>query len=248
MNASGDAAEQVVRMTLDGVQVAAKITGKGAEHLAQLLILALKDTNKRTKGRASLSTMLKSQKPIKVFEIEDKDLRKFCQEAKKYGVMYHILKDHDDRNNRCDIMVRAEDASKVNRIFERFNLGANNQATIKQSLEKAQGPFEVSPESDVGDIERFVKELMKNSDKTARVNPDNPFAVRTEKSRQSEVISANSTNTVLKTSNTTDRPSVRMQLAEIKQEQDKQIQMKNKGQITQNKSKSKKKRSKSNVR
>ena len=138
MNASGDAAEQVVRMTLDGVLVAAKITGKGAEHLAQLLILALKDTNKRTKGRASLSTMLKSQKPIKVFEIEDKDLRKFCQEAKKYGVMYHILKDHDDRNNRCDIMVRAEDASKVNRIFERFNLGANNQATIKQSLEKAQ--------------------------------------------------------------------------------------------------------------
>lgn len=34
---SGEAAEQVVRMTLNGVEVAAKISGKAAERLAVLL-------------------------------------------------------------------------------------------------------------------------------------------------------------------------------------------------------------------
>ena len=34
MNPAGDAAEQIVRMSLNGVEVAAKITDAGAKHLA----------------------------------------------------------------------------------------------------------------------------------------------------------------------------------------------------------------------
>lgn len=137
MNASGDAAEQIVRMSLQGVEVAGKMSMDGAERLIKLVFASLKDT-KRTKGRASLATMLKSKKPIKVFEIKDAELKKFCQEAKKYGVMYHVLKDRDKNDGKCDIMVRAEDAPKVNRIFQRFNLGANNKATIRANIEKSR--------------------------------------------------------------------------------------------------------------
>ena len=43
---SGEAAEQVVRMTLNGVEVAAKISGKAAERLAVLLYAVLKDQKK----------------------------------------------------------------------------------------------------------------------------------------------------------------------------------------------------------
>lgn len=43
---SGEAAEQVVRMTLNGVEVAAKISGKAAERLAVLLYAVLKDQEK----------------------------------------------------------------------------------------------------------------------------------------------------------------------------------------------------------
>ena len=137
MNASGDAAEQMVRMSLQGVEVAGKLSMDGAERLVKLILSALKDT-KRTKGRASLNTMLKSRQPIKVFEIKDKELKKFCQEAKKYGVMYHVLKDRDKNDGKCDIMVRADDSSKVNRIFQRFNLGVNNKTTIRADIEKSK--------------------------------------------------------------------------------------------------------------
>ena len=40
MNTAGDAAEQVVRMSLNGVEVAAKITGAGAKELAMMICTA----------------------------------------------------------------------------------------------------------------------------------------------------------------------------------------------------------------
>ena len=43
MNASAEAADQIVRMSLNGVEVAAKITGKGAEKLTKLIIYIMQN-------------------------------------------------------------------------------------------------------------------------------------------------------------------------------------------------------------
>ena len=91
MSYSGDAAEQVVRMTLEGAEVAAKITGAGAKELAVLLYAILRD-QKKTKGKTRLANMLRSGKELKVFAVKDTDLQRFCQEAKKYGVLYCVEK------------------------------------------------------------------------------------------------------------------------------------------------------------
>ena len=48
---SGEAAEQVVRMSLEGVEVAAKISGEGVKDLALILAAVLKEEHK-TKGKA----------------------------------------------------------------------------------------------------------------------------------------------------------------------------------------------------
>ena len=90
MNYSGDAAEQVVRMSLNGVEVAAKISGKAAERLAVLLYAVLRD-QKKTRGKTRLTNMLRSGKELKVFAVKDSELQKFCEEAKKYGVLYLSL-------------------------------------------------------------------------------------------------------------------------------------------------------------
>ena len=50
MNTAGDAAEQIVKMSLNGVEVAAKITGAGAKELAMMIYAILKD-QKKTKGK-----------------------------------------------------------------------------------------------------------------------------------------------------------------------------------------------------
>ena len=86
MNTGGDAAEQIVRMSLEGFEVAAKLTGAGAKNIAVLLYSILKEEQK-TKGKARLTSMLRSGKELKVFTIKNEDLKRFTQEAKKYGVV-----------------------------------------------------------------------------------------------------------------------------------------------------------------
>ena len=137
MSYSGDAAEQVVRMSLEGSEVAIKLAGAGAKQLAILLYAILRE-QKKTKGKTRLTNMLRSGKELKVFAVKDSDLQLFCREAKKYGVLYCVLKDRDATDGLTDIMVRAEDASKINRIFERFNLATVDMAEVRREIEQSR--------------------------------------------------------------------------------------------------------------
>ena len=137
MSYSGDAAEQVVRLSLETGEVAVKLAGEGAKQLAILLYAILRE-QKKTKGKTRLTNMLRSGKELKVFAVKDSDLQLFCREAKKYGVLYCVLKDRDATDGLTDIMVRAEDASKINRIFERFNLATVDMAEIKSEIERSR--------------------------------------------------------------------------------------------------------------
>ena len=137
MNPGGDAAEQVVRLSLEGVEVAARITGNGAKNIGLLLYATLKQEQK-TKGKARLTSMLKSGKELKVFTIRQEDLKKFSQEAKRYGVLYCVLKDRNNPDPKAavDVIARAEDASKISRITERFDLATVDQGTVVGSIQR----------------------------------------------------------------------------------------------------------------
>lgn len=137
MSYSGDAAEQVVRMSLETGEVAVRLAGSGAKQLAVLLYAILREQQK-TKGKTRLTNMLRSGKELKVFAVKDTDLQLFCREAKKYGVLYCVLKDRDATDGITDIMVRAEDASKINRIFERFDLATVDMAEIRSEIERSR--------------------------------------------------------------------------------------------------------------
>lgn len=145
MNTSGEAAEQIVRMSLEGFEVAAKITGAGAKNIAVLLYSILKE-EKKTKGKARLTNMLRSGKELKVFTVKNGDLKKFTQEAKKYGVLYCVLADrgNKDPNAEVDVIARAEDASKISRIAERFKLASETTASIVTETEKTKDEKQVS--------------------------------------------------------------------------------------------------------
>ena len=84
MTSSGDAAEQVVRMSLEGTEVALRLTGSAAKNIAVALYAVAKDAGKiQTKGQQKLNAMLKSGKELKVFTIGEKDLARFAEESKR---------------------------------------------------------------------------------------------------------------------------------------------------------------------
>ena len=120
MNTSGEAADQVVRMSLEVGEAALKISGTGAQQLAVILYAILKE-QKKTKGRARLETLVRSGKPLTVFSVKESDMKQFVQEAKRYGILYCAVRDpRGSRDGMVDIMVKEEDAPRINRIVERF--------------------------------------------------------------------------------------------------------------------------------
>ena len=97
MSVSGDSAEQVVRLSLEGFEVIAKLTGSGAKNIAALLYTIMKD-QKQTKGKTRINNMLKSGKSLKIFSVKQEDLKTFTQEAKRYGILYTALVDRKHKN------------------------------------------------------------------------------------------------------------------------------------------------------
>lgn len=124
-------------MSLEGSEVAIKLAGAGAKQLAILLYAILRE-QKKTKGKTRLTNMLRSGKELKVYAVKDSDLQLFCREAKKYGILYCVLKDKDATDGLTDIMARAEDASKINRIIERFGLATVDMAEIRSEIERSR--------------------------------------------------------------------------------------------------------------
>ena len=205
MTNTGDAAEQVVRFSLEGTEVALKLTGSAAKNIAAALYSVLKNRDKtKIKGRQRLTSMLKSGRELKVFTVPEKHLKQFAAEAKRYGVVYCALREKgQSADGMVDILVRAEDASKINRIVERFHLAAVDTVSIKQEIEKSKAAPDAKHE------EKLLDELLGAS--------ENPPPGRTEKSPPSAPIS----ETPEKTAGSTDSPkkSVREELRQIKQEQ-----------------------------
>ena len=170
MDNGGQTADQVVRMTLQGIEVAAKVSMKVGEETSKTLaatLYAILTDKKKVKGKTRLNSLLRSGKELKVYALRNEDLKTFCKEAKRYGVLYCVLKEKGSSDGICDIMVRAEDASKISRIVDKFELATVDSKQIQYSL-NVDEPIMTMKEHD-----DLVKSLMDST--------SNPSLARLEK-------------------------------------------------------------------
>lgn len=249
MNTSGDAAESIIRMSLQGIEVAARISGSGAKNVAVLLCAILKEQEK-VKGKTKLVNMLKSGKELKVFSVKYDDLKKFTEEAKRYGVLFSALIDKKQKNvdGMVDIMVKAEDAGKINRIVERFNLATIDTASIKSDIQKSKESKDKGIEIKSVE-EKLVDDILSKPVSKEENEISNPQVAKTEKSPLSEPSLENKRK--LEEGAKLEKPSVRERIKEIKKERmekpeldksSKEKEKKSKNKTTKHKHKKKKER------
>lgn len=146
MNTSGEAAEQVMRMSLEGAEILIKLTGSGAKNAAVLLYSIYKEQNK-TRGKERLTNMLRSGKPLKVYTFKRDNLEKFKEVAKEYGILYTVLKEKEDKDGVFDVLVRADDDSKLARVIERFKFSGVDTAEVRTSMQQEKAEKEEAKES-----------------------------------------------------------------------------------------------------
>lgn len=240
MNTSGEAADQVVRMSLEVGEAALKISGTGAKHLAVMLYAVLKE-KKKTKGRVRLETLVKSGRPLTVFSVKESDLKQFVQEAKRYGVLYCAVRNpRGSSDGLVDVIVKEEDAPRINRIVDRFQFASVTEAAkIKTEIErtraekvkagksekqekKPEKQGQAEPEKDYprkSKEDQLMDELFGEPVKKEG-KEQNPSLAKTTKSRLSEPTSKKQEKTVegtskLFTPEKPEKPSVRKELWEI---------------------------------
>ncbi len=120
MNYGGDAADQIVRYSLEGIDYSLRLSGTLAKNLAVFFAAVLKD-QKKTYGKTRMVRMLKENRPLKFFTVPSDRLKEFAREGKKRGLLYVVIRDKQNPS-QCEIMVFADDAAKVNRVMDRMNL------------------------------------------------------------------------------------------------------------------------------
>ena len=221
MNPGGETADQMVKMSLEGIEVAARLAtqiGASASKSFAAALYAIIQDNKKIRGKTRMNALLKSGKELKVMAIRSEDLKTFAKEAKKYGVLYTVLRDKKNKDSICDVMVRAEDAGKISRIIDKFELATIDPKAIRDSIlaqQKVNQNNEVKPlteEQRSKILDTLRKEL--DSPKQARKEQrsDNPFEHNSNKTDG---------NVAKRERASKGKSSVRQELKDIKAQQDK---------------------------
>ena len=186
MNTSGEAADQVVRMSLEVGEAALKISGTGAKHLAVMLYTVLKE-KKKTKGRVRLETLVKSGRPLTVFSVKESDLKQFVQEAKRYGVLYCAVRNpKGSSDGLVDVIVKEEDAPRINRIVDRFQFASVTEAAkIKTEIERTRAEKAKAGKSEKQ--EKKPEKVQVQQEKQGQAEPEKDYP---QKSKEDQLMDA----------------------------------------------------------
>ena len=234
MSISSDSAEQLIRLYFEGAEFLLKISGSATKNIVAALYAMSKD-KKASKGKTRLINMLKSDKELKIFSIKKNEMKIFAKQAKGYGVLYCALINKKNKNfdDMVDIMVRAEDAPKINRIIERFNLTTVDKAKIvqdeinKELQEKGKDVSENTP--DKGIEEKNVDDQMIDDIFSEPIQKEEKLVPLVEEI-QKESLSENFSESKRPLSDGTTKPiekkSVKKQLAQYKAEEKLENEMK----------------------
>lgn len=138
MSTESESAEQVVKLSLEGFDVVARLFGSMAKNFGVMLYTMSKDTNKVTNGRVRLTKMLKDGSNLTIFSIKKESYQDFKKEAKKYRIAYSAIfnKNEKTSDGLIDLVVREQDAQRVNRVVERYNITTVDVEKVEKQLDE----------------------------------------------------------------------------------------------------------------
>lgn len=115
---SGEAADEVVRMVLNGTEVAIRLTGSAAKNLAAILV-AWSKNHKKVYGRTSMMKLLRSGEELQVLTLSREQYRDFKSSAKKQ-VLYAPFVNTKADDGKVDVVIATKSIPLVNHILDRI--------------------------------------------------------------------------------------------------------------------------------
>lgn len=115
---NGEAADEVVRMALNGTEVAIRLTGAAAKNLAAILV-AWSKNHKKVYGKTSMMKLLRSGEELQVLSLTKEQYKEFKTAARKQ-VLFAPFVDTKSEDEKVDVVISSRSIPLINHILERI--------------------------------------------------------------------------------------------------------------------------------
>ena len=168
MDVSAEAADVVVRESLQATEAAAKLTLEGMKNVAALL-LAIAKQDMKVVGQTTAKRLARDPAPAVVIPIKAEDKAKFQKLAKEFGVLYFFAQKKGNDNGMLNVVSNENYAALLNAIMQQlgYPIPQKEQEEDAQKKAKSRAPQKKSsPERGSG--------LKPSQTTAAAVEPDSP--------------------------------------------------------------------------
>ena len=145
MDVSGEAADLVVKESIQATESAVRLAGSGLKNVAALL-LALAQQNYKVVGKTTAKRMAQETAPAVVISLKKEDVGRFQKLAKEYGVLYFIAQKKGNDSGLVNVVSNQNYAAQLNVIMEtmQYPIPQKVQENEPQKKAMARAPQERS--------------------------------------------------------------------------------------------------------
>lgn len=160
----------VTRVVLEGSVFMVKIAGRAAMNILAFLAAAgdkALDSAEHMAGKKNLASMLKSGKELTLFTLTEEQMKGFASESRHYGIQYSVVKRSpaDKAEGIYDVLCKAEDAVRLNRILERLGV-----TRVEVTAEGNEATPEQAADSRVSDVRTLMSQMLQPDERQS--NPE----------------------------------------------------------------------------
>ena len=139
---SGDAADEVVRIMLNGTEVAVRLAGSGVKNLAAILV-AWSKKEKKPYGKTNMIRLLKSGEELQVISLDKEQYKMFKSLAKK-NVLYAPFLNTKEQDGKIEVVIASKSIPLVNHILNKIGYGDVQRNEEELSKKKQSTPSQRS--------------------------------------------------------------------------------------------------------
>lgn len=141
MDVSAEAADVVVRESLQATEAAAKLTLEGVKNVAALL-LAIAKQDMKVVGQTTAKRLARDPAPAVVIPIKAEDKVKFQKLAKEFGVLYFFAQKKGNDNGMLNVVSNENYAALLNAIMQQlgYPIPQKEQEEDTQKKAKSRAP------------------------------------------------------------------------------------------------------------
>ncbi len=149
-------AVQIIRVGYDGLEIAMKIGSGTLEQIKKAIefLIAILEREKAM-GKTDMRKLLMKGGDLQVLQFATEDTQQVEKMAKKYGILYSVLPDINEKDGMSEIIFHTEAVPRVNMMIQK--LKSARLATFDDYLKNGD-------EKELGKVMSFLKEQKKGND------------------------------------------------------------------------------------